>query len=225
MTEELQKPNPSQEQLNSLQEEIAKLKANNAKLLDQNIKAKEAGKAIPSDVDVNALIAYKQQKEQEELEKKGRYEEAIAKQAQQYREAEAQAKSKIEDLERRQRELEVEAPAVTALADVVHDPQYALSRINKEQLTREPDGTVVIVDGYNRTPVKEWAQQTMPNWVQKHPKPQGGGAPSARTTTTADFVSNEKNPFSTESFNLTEQARLYRTDINKYNMLKNAVSG
>ena len=57
MTEELQKPNPSQEQLNSLQEEIAKLKANNAKLLDQNIKAKEAGKAIPSDVDVNALIA------------------------------------------------------------------------------------------------------------------------------------------------------------------------
>ena len=64
MTEELQKPNPSQEQLNSLQEEIAKLKANNAKLLDQNIKAIEAKKAIPSDVDVNALIAYKQQKEQ-----------------------------------------------------------------------------------------------------------------------------------------------------------------
>ena len=35
----------------------------------------------------------------------------------------------------------------------------------------------------------------------------------------------EKNPFAKESFNLTEQARLYKTDINKYNMLKNAVSG
>ena len=35
----------------------------------------------------------------------------------------------------------------------------------------------------------------------------------------------EKNPFAKESFNLTEQARLYKTDINKYNMLKNAVTG
>ena len=54
MTEELQKPNPSPEQYVALQEELQKLKANNAKLLDQNIKAKEAGKAIPPDGDVNA---------------------------------------------------------------------------------------------------------------------------------------------------------------------------
>ena len=58
MTEELQKPNPSPEQFAALQEELQKLKANNAKLLDQNIKAKEAGKAIPPDVDVNALMSY-----------------------------------------------------------------------------------------------------------------------------------------------------------------------
>ena len=47
--------------------------------LDQNIKAKEKGKAIPPDVDVNELIAFKQKKEQEELEAKGKYEEAIQK--------------------------------------------------------------------------------------------------------------------------------------------------
>ena len=62
MSEEPIKPNPSPEQYAALQEELQKLKANNAKLLDQNIKAKEAGKAIPPDVDVNALIAYKQKK-------------------------------------------------------------------------------------------------------------------------------------------------------------------
>ena len=224
MTEELQKPNPSPEQFAALQEELQKLKANNAKLLDQNIKAKEAGKAIPPDVDVNALIAYKQKKEQEELEAKGRYDEAIAKQAQQFRDAEAAYKAKIEKFEQRQRELEVETPAITALADVVHDPQYALSQINKEQLTREADGTVVIVDGYNRTPLKEWALN-LPSWIQKHPKPQGGGAPSAKSTNTTEFVSGEKNPFAPETFNLTEQSRLYRTDINKFNMLKNAVNG
>ena len=117
MSEEPIKPNPSPEQFAALQEELQKLKANNAKLLDQNIKAKEAGKAIPTDVDVNALIAFKQKKEQEELEAKGRYDEAIQKQAQQFREAEAAYKEKISKFESRQRELEIEAPAITALAD------------------------------------------------------------------------------------------------------------
>ena len=88
MSEEPIKPNPSPEQYAALQEELQKLKANNPKLLDQNIKAKEAGKAIPPDVDVNALIAYKQKKEQEELEAQGKYEEAREKLATQYREAE-----------------------------------------------------------------------------------------------------------------------------------------
>ena len=169
------------------------------------------------------MIAFKQKKEQEELEAKGRYDEAIAKQAQQFRDAEAAYKEQISKFEQRQRELEIETPAITALADVVHDPQYALSQINKEQLARETDGTVVIVDGYNRTPVKEWAQQKMPQWVQKNPRPQGGGATTTKVT--ADIITGESNPFSKESFNLTEQARLYRTDINKYNMLKNAVTG
>jgi hypothetical protein len=174
-------------------------------------------------VDVNALIAFKQQKEQEELEAKGRYDEAIAKQAQQYRDAEEAKNKRIQELEARQRQLEVEAPAVTALADVVHDPQYVLSRISKDQLAREADGTVVVVDGYNRTPVKDWAMTKMPSWVQKNPRPQGGGATTTKVQT--EYVATEKNPFAKESFNLTEQSRLYRTDINKYNMLKNAVSG
>jgi len=223
MSEEPIKPNPSPEQLAALQEEIQKLKENNAKLLDQNIKAKEKGKAIPPDVDVNELIAFKQKKEQEELEAKGKYEEAIQKQAQQYRDAEEQKNKRIQELEQRQRELEIEAPAVSILADVVHDPQYVLARLNKDQLFKEADGTVVIVDGYNRTPIKEWAMSKMPSWVQKNPRPQGGGATTTKVT--ADVSVGEKNPFAPESFNLTEQARIYRTDINKYNMLKNAVSG
>ena len=113
---------------------------------------------------------------------------------------------------------------MTALADVVHDPQYVLSRISKDQLSREADGTVVVVDGYNRTPVKEWAMSKMPQWVQKNPRPQGGGATTTKVQTET-VAAGEKNPFAPDSFNLTEQARIFRTDINKYNMLKNAVSG
>ena len=222
MADEVIKPDNSAE-MAALKAEVERLRKANSEILDDYKKAKEAAKAVPQDVDVNALIAFKQKKEQEELEAKGRYEEATEKLATQYREAEQQQKQRIQELEARQRQLEVEAPAVTALADVVHDPQYVLSRISKEQLAREADGTVVVVDGYNRTPVKEWAMSQMPQWVQKNPRPQGGGATTTKVQT--EFVSNDKNPFAPDSFNLTEQARLYRTDINKYNMLKNAVTG
>jgi len=226
MAEEPIKPNPpvNSAEVEALKETVKRLEENNKKLLDDYMEAKRSAKAVPPDVDVNALIAFKQQKEKEELEAKGRYDEAIAKQAQQYRDAEEAKNKRIQELEARQRQLEVEAPAVTALADVVHDPQYVLSRISKDQLSRETDGTVVVVDGYNRTPVKDWAMSNMPQWVQKNPRPQGGGATTTKVQT--EFVAaGEKNPFAKESFNLTEQARLLRTDINKYNMLKNAVSG
>ena len=222
MADEVIKPDNSAE-MAALKAEVERLRKSNSEILDDYKIAKEAAKAVPQDVDVNALIAFKQKKEQEELEAKGRYEEATEKLATQYREAEQQQKQKIEQLLAEKRQLEVEAPAVTALADVVHDPQYVLSRISKEQLARETDGTVVVVDGYNRTPVKEWAMSQMPQWVQKNPRPQGGGATTTKVQT--EFVSNDKNPFAPDSFNLTEQARLYRTDINKYNMLKNAVTG
>ena len=222
MADEVIKPDNSAE-IAALKAEVERLRKSNSEILDDYKKAKEAAKAVPQDVDVNALIAFKQKKEQEELEAKGRYEEATEKLASQFREAEEQQKQKIEQLLAEKRQLEVEAPAVTALADVVHDPQYVLSRISKEQLARESDGTVVVVDGYNRTPVKEWAMSQMPQWVQKNPRPQGGGATTTKVQT--EFVATDKNPFAKESFNLTEQARLYRTDINKYNMLKNAVTG
>ena len=222
MADEVIKPDNSAE-MAALKAEVERLRKSNSEILDDYKKAKEAAKAVPQDVDVNALIAFKQKKEQEELEAKGRYEEATEKLATQYREAEQQQKQKIDQLLAEKRQLEVEAPAVTALADVVHDPQYVLSRISKEQLARETDGTVVVVDGYNRTPVKEWAMSQMPQWVQKNPRPQGGGATTTKVQT--EFVATDKNPFAKESFNLTEQARLYRTDINKYNMLKNAVTG
>ena len=222
MADEPIKPNPPVDTA-ALMAEVEALRKSNREILDDYKKAKEAAKAVPQDVDVNALIAFKQKKEQEELEAKGKYEEATEKLASQYRQAEEQQKQKIEQLLAEKRQLEVEAPAVTALADVVHDPQYVLSRISKEQLAREADGTVVVVDGYNRTPVKEWAMSQMPQWVQKNPRPQGGGATTTKVQT--EFVATDKNPFAKESFNLTEQARLYRTDINKYNMLKNAVTG
>ena len=89
------------------------------------------------------------------------------------------------------------------------------------------DGKPVVVDGYERTPVADWAkaklQQDAP-YLLKQQAPQGGGAPAGRSSA-KEIPVGTKNPFAPDSFNLTEQARIFRTDINKYNMLKNAVSG
>ena len=80
MADEPIKPNPPVDTA-ALMAEVEALRKSNREILDDYKKAKEAAKAVPPDVDVDALIAFKQQKEKEELEAKGRYDEAIAKQA------------------------------------------------------------------------------------------------------------------------------------------------
>lgn len=83
MSDEPTRPNPSQTEIDALKAEIESMRKKNAELLDDYKKAKETAKAVPQDVDVNALIAYKQKKEQEELEAQGKYEEAREKLASQ----------------------------------------------------------------------------------------------------------------------------------------------
>ena len=67
MAEEPIKPNPSVDTA-ALMAEVEALRKSNREILDDYKKAKEAAKAVPPDVDVDALIAFKQQKEKEELE-------------------------------------------------------------------------------------------------------------------------------------------------------------
>jgi len=198
------------------------MRRKNAELLDEYKKAKAQAKAVPDGVDVQELLDFKAKAEQENLEKQGKYSEARQALEQQFREATAEKDKRISELEARVRELELITPAVSALADVVHDPDLILkTKLTSEQIEREPDGTVVVVDGYQRTPVSEWAK-TLPAWMQKQPKPQGSGAPSGRAS--SDSVAGVKNPFSKETFNLTEQSRLFKTDRDMYERLKNAAN-
>jgi hypothetical protein len=147
---------------------------------------------------------------------------SVALSKQQFREATAQKDQRITELEGRIRELELLTPAVSALVDIVHDPDLVLkTKLDSNQIERDPDGTVVVVNGYQRTPVQEWAKATLPAWMQKQPKPQGSGAPIGANAV-SDIPPGIKNPFAKETFNLTEQSRLYRTDRDLYDRLKAA---
>jgi hypothetical protein len=206
----------------ALQRSVEALERKNKELIAELRAAKKAP-ALPDGVDVNELLEFKRNHEQQQLESQGKYQEARQALEQQFREATAEKDQRIAALESRVRELELVTPAVTALADIVHDPDLVLkTKLSADQIERDPDGTVVVVDGYQRTPVSEWAK-TLPAWMQKQPKPQGSGAPSAGAST-GGIPAGMSNPFSRDSFNLTEQARLFRTDRDLYDRMKAAAN-
>ena len=218
MSEEQTAPVEQAVDNSSLQAELEAMRKKNAELLDEYKKAVKQAKAIPDGVDIEELIQFKRQAEQQELESQGKYSEARQALEQQFREATAEKDKRIADLEQRVRELELLTPAVSALADIVHDPDLIMkTKLSPDQIEREPDGTVVVVDGYQRTPVQEWAK-TLPTWMQKQPKPQGSGAPIGRSS--GEVPAGVANPFLPESYNLTEQSRLFKTDRDLYERLK-----
>ena len=200
-----------------LQRSVEALERKNQELIAELRAAKKI--KLPDGVNVDELLEFKRRAEQAELESQGKYTEARQVLEQQFREATAEKDKRISELEARVRELELLTPAVSALADIVHDPDLVMkTKLSPDKIEREADGTVVVVDGYQRTPVTEWAKQTLPAWMQKQPKPQGSGAPVGRTS--GDIPAGIKNPFAPESFNLTEQSRLFRTDRDLYEKLK-----
>lgn len=203
-------------------DEIAKLKSSIDSLEKKNfeligkLQKKELIGEVPDDY--QELKEFKRQAEQTKLESEGKYTEARQALEQQFREAIAKKDERIAELEGRVRELEIMSPAVSALADVVHDPDMILrTQILKEQIQREDDGTVVVVKGYERTPINEWAK-TLPAWMQKQPKPQGSGAPVGRSS--GEVPTGVTNPFMPETYNLTEQSRLFQRDRDLYERLK-----
>jgi hypothetical protein len=206
----------------ALQRSVEALERKNKELIAE-LRAAKKTPALPDGVDVNELLEFKRNHEQQQLESQGKYQEARQALEQQFREATSEKDQRIAALESRVRELELVTPAVTALADIVHDPDLVLkTKLSADQIERDPDGTVVVVDGYQRTPVSEWAK-TLPAWMQKQPKPQGSGAPSAGAST-GGIPAGMANPFSRDSFNLTEQARLFRTDRDLYDRMKAAAN-
>jgi hypothetical protein len=204
----------------ALQRSVEALERKNQELIAE-LRAAKKSKA-PDGVNVDELLEFKRNYEQQQLESQGKYQEARQALEQQFREATVEKDQRIAELEARVRELELVTPAVTALADIVHDPDLVLkTKLSPDAIQREADGTVVVVDGYQRTPVSEWAK-TLPAWMQKQPKPQGSGAPTGGSN--AAIPAGTSNPFSRETFNLTEQSRLFRTDRDLYERMKAAAN-
>jgi len=201
-----------------LKQEIESLKKKNYELIGK-MQKKELLEVPP---DYESLKEFKQNAEQSRLEQEGKYGEAKTALEKQYRDKSGEDKKRIDDLESKIRELELVSPAVQSLAEIVHDPNLVLNNFLPKDKIEVDNGVPVVVDGYERTPVNDWAKAKLPDYILKQPKPKGSGAPVGRTGGN-EIPTGSKNPFEPENFNITEQMRLYRTDKDMYERLKNAV--
>ena len=211
-------------QIKALESRVQSMDVKNKELLDEKKKFQKLEQTLstmPDGTDVQKLLEFKQKAEQAELEAKGKYSEALQARDQQFREASATKDEQIKKLEQRVKELELITPTVSALADIVHDPDMVLkTKLSPEQIKRREDGTVVVVDGYEETPVAKWAE-SLPDWLKKSDPARGSGAPIGRKTSGNLPIGMNKNPFENGG-NLTEQMRLYKTNRPLYDQLKAA---
>tara|TARA_Y100001963_G_scaffold43959_1_gene61690 strand:+ start:441 stop:1121 length:681 start_codon:yes stop_codon:yes gene_type:complete len=210
---------PAKDELEKLKESISKLEKKNYELIGKLQKKPD----LPDDYE--SLQEFKRKAEQSKLEQEGKYGEAKTALEEQYREKSAADKKRLEEQETRIRELELISPAVSSLAQVVHDPNLVLNNFVPKDKIEVDDGKPVIVDGYERTPVDEWAKTKLQKdapYLLKQPSPQGGGAPAGKASS-KEIPAGIKNPFAAETYNITEQMRLYRTDRELYNRLQSAV--
>ena len=173
-------------EIDRLKKEIDLLKQKNREVVEEKQKMASNAKSVatlPEGTDVQALIEFKQKVEQERLEEKGQYTEALNKREEQFKEAIEKKDNEINSLRNELKELKLVTPAVSALSELVHDPDYAMSKLDKEKIQVQKDGAVVYLsdDGFTSKPIQEAVKEKVQTWALKNQPPVGSGAPIGKS--------------------------------------------
>jgi len=206
------KPSENNAELEQLKESVKKLEAKNYELIGKLKNQKPSTeKQVPEDYE--ALLAFKQKREQEDLEKEGKYEESKNLLEQQYRDKSAEDKEKIQKLEARNRELELIAPSLQALSEITYDPELVLNNLVPKDQIQIKDGKPIVVDGYEQLPVEDYVKAKLEKekpYLLKNRQASGGGAPISRPSNDS-FSEDMIKPFLKSTEDITEQGRIYKT--------------
>ena len=205
-------PQENNTELEQLKESVKKLEAKNYELIGKLQKQKPATeKTMPEDYE--ELLAFKQKREQEDLEKEGKYEESKKLLEQQYRDKSAEDKERIQKLEQRNKELELIAPSIQALSEITHDPELVLNNLVPKDQIQIKDGQPVVVDGYEQLPVADYVKNKLEKekpYLLKNKPASGGGAPISRPSSD-NFSEDMLKPFLKATEDITEQGRIFKT--------------
>ena len=205
-------PQENNTELEQLKESVKKLEAKNYELIGKLQKQKPSSeKTMPEDYE--ELLAFKQKREQEDLEREGKYEESKNLLEQQYRDKSAEDKERIQKLEQRNKELELIAPSIQALSDITHDPELVLNNLVPKDQIQIKDGQPVVVDGYEQLPVADYVKNKLEKekpYLLKNKPASGGGAPISRPSSD-NFSEDMLKPFLKATEDITEQGRIFKT--------------
>ena len=205
-------PQENNTELEQLRESVKKLEAKNYELIGKLQKQKPASeKTMPEDYE--ELLAFKQKREQEDLEREGKYEESKNLLEQQYRDKSAEDKERIQKLEQRNKELELIAPSIQALSDITHDPELVLNNLVPKDQIQIKNGQPVVVDGYEQLPVADYVKNKLEKekpYLLKNKPASGGGAPISRPSSD-NFSEDMLKPFLKATEDITEQGRIFKT--------------
>lgn len=227
----------------ALEDEKGKLLTKRDELLGER-RADRDKYAKYQDVDIDALIQFKETKEREDLESQGKYSEAIAterkrmeKQQEDFRrqlqEREDALKKEQEELSKKLEERDTALQTLQLDNRVLDEysragvisPKQLLS-LTKQQLKLNEGKEPVVVDGYREIPVKEWIENLKKSEEYAHhfrsSGSRGSGAPPAGAGKAEGGSS--KNPFAKATWNMTEQSKLYKNNRAEYDRLKSEAS-
>lgn len=189
-------------------------------------------------VDVEGLQKFKEEAERKLLEEKGNYAEILrlereklekerADWANQFSEKEKTLSQQIEQerLEREKREqelltLKLDNRVLDAFSKAGVIAPAQLLALTKSNFQLNDSGEPVYADGYNQVPLKDYVESLKKNEDYQHhfraSGSRGGGSPPG----SGSSGSVGKNPFAKETFNLTEQAKLYKENRAEFDRLK-----
>ena len=141
------------------------------------------------------LAAEKARTEQERLEEKGNYSEALNKREMQFKEVIEKKDNEIETLKNELKDLKLITPAVNILSEVVHDPSYAMTKLDKEKIQVQQDGSINYLsnDGFTSKPLQEAVKEQLQPWALKNQQPVGSGAPIGKSESITSIAGVDTN--------------------------------
>ena len=199
MTEET--PQTTTETLSNeaaLKQEIELLKRKNREIIEEKQQIASNAKKVatlPEGTDVQSLIEFKQKVEQERLEEKGNYSEALNKREMQFQEVLEKKDNEIQTLKNELKDLKLITPAVNILSEVVHDPSYAMTKLDKDKIQVQQDGSINYLsnDGFTSKPLQEAVKEQLQPWALKNQQPVGTGAPIGKSESITSIAGVDTN--------------------------------
>ena len=113
----------------------------------------------------------------------------------QFKEVIEKKDNEIETLKNELKDLKLITPAVNILSEVVHDPSYAMSKLDKEKIQVQQDGSINYLsnDGFTSKPLQEAVKEQLQPWALKNQQPVGSGAPIGKSESITSIAGVDTN--------------------------------